>query len=92
MAIVLTKIKRKLREGDFRFSLHCLEELFSDSFTEEDAIAAINSAMEFDKLSDDESHVRYVFHGRARDGRALSVVIFLSQGTVVLKTAYEDID
>ena len=37
MAIVLTKIKRKLREGDFRFSLHCLEELFSDSFTEEDA-------------------------------------------------------
>ena len=63
MATILAKIKRKLRDGDFRFSLHCLEELYDESFSEEDALTAIKNALDFDKLTEDESHIRHVLYG-----------------------------
>lgn len=88
---ILAQIKDKIREGKFRFSLHCLEELYDEGFTEQDAVKAIRNAPDFDKLTEDLSHVRYVLFGRAGDGRDLNVVVFFSQGTLVIKTAYEEL-
>ena len=39
MATILTKISHKIRDGDFRFSLHCLEELYNDLFLKIDEVA-----------------------------------------------------
>ncbi len=79
-----------MRDGNFLVSGHALDQLEQDGFAELDAVAAILSASEFDKVTDDESHIRYVFSGNARDGRVLTVVVIVHQGTVILKTAYED--
>ena len=91
MASVFIRIRRKIRDGNFLAKRHALDELEGDGFAELDAVAAILNAAEFDKLTDDESHVRYVFYGHARDDRPLAVVVTIHQGTVILKTAYEDI-
>ncbi len=91
MALIFTRIQRKIRDGNFLAKGHVLDELEGDGFAELDAVSAILNAVEFDKLTDDESHVRYIFYGQARDHRRLAVVVTIHQGTVILKTAYEDI-
>ncbi len=88
MPTILSRIKQKVRAGNFVISGHCQDELENDFLSVSDAVKAILNA-EFDKLTDDESHVRYVLYGEARDGRALDVIVMIHQGTVILKTAYE---
>ena len=78
-----------MRDGNFVLSQHCRIELEVDGFSREDAKTAILNAKEFDNMTGDESHVRYVLFGTANDGRALNVVLFIHKGTVVVKTAYE---
>ncbi|HXH70734.1 MAG TPA: DUF4258 domain-containing protein [Pyrinomonadaceae bacterium] len=89
MASILTKIQRKVLQGDFDFSFHCLLELAEENFEPSDAVSAILNAKDFDKLTDDESHIRYVLYGYANDGRAMKIVVFLSQRRVFIKTIYE---
>ena len=89
MAKVPIRIKRNVRQGNYVVSQHCREQLAEDGFLVQDAIAAILSSVECDIFTDDESHVRYVVHGRARDDRPINVVVLTHQGTVILKTAYE---
>ena len=89
MAKVPIRIKRNIREGNYIVSQHCRKELAEDGFLVQDAVAAILSSVECDIFTDDESHVRYVLYGQARDGRLLAVVVMIHQGTVILKTAYE---
>lgn len=64
MATALSKIKRSIRDGEFRVGAHFLEELAADSITLGDAISSMLNAEEFDKLTDDESHIRYRIFGR----------------------------
>jgi hypothetical protein len=89
MPTILSRIKQKVRDGNFVISGHCQDELENDFLSVSNAVKAILNASEFDKLTDDESHVRYVLYGEARDGRALDVIVMIHQGTVILKTAYE---
>ncbi len=89
MPTILSRIKQKVRAGNFVISGHCQDELENDFLSVSNAVKAILNASEFDKLTDDESHVRYVLYGEARDGRALDVIVMIHQGTVILKTAYE---
>jgi len=89
MVTILTKIQRKILEDNFEFSTHCLFELAEESFSPKDAISAILNAFAFDKLTNDESHTRYAIYGAARDSRLIKVIVFLSQGKVFIKTAYE---
>lgn len=90
MANILTRIKEKVQAGNFIASDHCLNALEDEGFEELDAIKAIQIALDFDKLTSDESHVRYCIYGRARDGRSLTIVVLIHQGTVIFKTAYGD--
>lgn len=90
MTKVPIRIKRSVREGNYVVSKHCREELANDGFLLQDAVAAILSSVECGIFSDDESHRRYKLYGQARDGRALDVVVTIHQGTVILKTAYEN--
>ena len=89
MATILARIKQRVRDGNYVITDHCQDELEKDFFSGLDAVAATLNASEFDRLTSDESPVRYVVFGVARDGRDLNVVVFLQQSTVVLKTAYE---
>ena len=89
MPAILAKIQRKVLQGEFEFSRHCLLEPADEGFMPSDATAAILNAKKFDKLTDDESHVRYALCGFAGDGRAMKVIVFLSQEKVFIKTTYE---
>ncbi len=89
MATTLSKVKRAIRNGDYQIGEHFLEELASDNLTISDALSSILNAAEFDKLTDDESHIRYRIYGMSADGRDIVTIVFFSQGTLFLKTVYE---
>lgn len=89
MATILSKIKRSIRNGDYRIGDHCLQEIASDNLTIAEVVSAILNASEFDKLTNDESHVRYRVYGLSAEQREIVVVVFFSQGTLFLKTVYE---
>lgn len=89
MATILSKIKRTVRKGDCRIGEHCLHEIAADDLTIGEVVSAILNANEFDKLTDDESHIRYRVYGLSSTERELVIVVFFSQGTLFLKTVYE---
>ncbi|MBX3287877.1 MAG: DUF4258 domain-containing protein [Acidobacteria bacterium] len=89
MATVLSKIKRAVRKGDYQIGEHCLYELANDELTISEVISAILDAAEFDKLTDDGSHIRYRIYGSTATNREIVVIVFFSDGTLFLKTVYE---
>ena len=89
MATILSKVRRAIRNGDYQIGEHCFQEIAADGLTVADVISAILNASEFDKLTDDESHVRYRLFGLGSTEREIVVIVFFSQGTLFLKTAYE---
>lgn len=89
MATILSKIKRSIRSGDYRVGEHCLQEIAADNLTVAEVVSAILNASEFDKLTDDESHIRYRVYGLSATEAEIVVVVFFSQGTLFLKTVYE---
>lgn len=89
MATILSKIKRAIRNGDYQIGEHCFQEIAADKLTVAEVVSAILNANEFDKLTDDESHVRYRVFGLSSTEREIVIVVFFSQGTLYLKTVYE---
>ena len=89
MATILSKIKRAIRSGDYQIGEHCFHEITTDRLTIAEVISAISNAYEFDKLTDDESHIRYRLYGLSNTEREIVIVVFFSQGTLFLKTVYE---
>jgi len=63
MTTILTKIQRKILQGDYDIKEHCLFELAKDGLTIKDAFSAILKAERCIKLTDNESHVRYEILG-----------------------------
>ncbi|CAN5488224.1 hypothetical protein BH10ACI1_BH10ACI1_06860 [soil metagenome] len=89
MATVFTKIQRKINQGLFDFSEHCLYELADENFLLAEAVKVVLSPSNCFEFTDDESHTRYAFEGYANDGRMMRVIIFLHQGRVQFKTAFK---
>lgn len=89
MATIFTKIQRKVNQGLFDFSKHCLDELPEEKFTIADAVEVLLSPSDYFKFTEDESHLRYAFEGYADDGRIMRVIVFLHQGRVQFKTVFE---
>ena len=89
MATTLSKVKRAIRDGSYQIGDHFLEELASDNLTIGETLSSILNAVEFDRLTDDESHIRYRVYGTTPDGREIVTVVFFLQGTLFLKTVYE---
>ena len=89
MATILSRIKRAIRSGDYQIGLHCLDEIAADDLTIAEVISAILNATDFDKLTEDESHVRYRIFGLSATNREVIAIVFFSQGTLYLKTVYE---
>jgi hypothetical protein len=89
MATVLSKVKRAIRGGNYQIGSHCLDEIAADDLTIAEVVSAILNASEFDKLTEDESHVRYRLYGSSATDRQIVVVVFFSKGTLFLKTVYE---
>ncbi len=89
MANIFTTIQRKVNQGRYEFGKHFLKELAAEQFKTDDAFQVIRRSYNFFSFTDDESHIRYAFEGELKDGRMLCVVVFLNQGIVIFKTAYE---
>lgn len=85
----LSKIKRAIRAGRFEFGLHFLEEVASDQLTLSEVISSVLSASEFDKLTDNPSHVRFRIFGVSDSSREIVSVVIYSDGNVFFKTVYE---
>ena len=90
MAKVPIRIKQSIRAGNYLIGDHCSTELAYDGFSDQDAVTAVLNAEECDKLTGDESHIRFVIYGLARDGREIDVVVMIHEGTIIFKTAYEN--
>ena len=89
MATILSKIKRAILSADYRFGEYCIKEIAADNLTLTEVLSAILNAHEFDKLTGDESHIRYRLYGLSENEREIVIVVFLSQGTLFVKTVYE---
>ena len=89
MANIFTTIQRKINEGKYEFREHFLKELYNDRFLTADAFSAIRRPFNCYTLTEDASHIRYVFEGCANDGRMLKVVVFIDSGLVQFKTVHE---
>lgn len=85
----LARIKRLVRPGQWYVETHCLEELKKDGFTLGDLKHAILSTLDFDELTDNPSHVRFVLYSQALDDRPLTAVVFFRGRNVRIKTVYE---
>lgn len=89
MANIYTTIKRKINRNEFDFLRHALFELADENFLADEAIKVILKPFNRFEFTDDESHIRYCFEGYAKNSRMLRVIVFLQQGRVKIKTAYE---
>ena len=89
MANIYTIIQRKLNQDLFSFSEHFLDELANENFEIDDALRVVRKPVRRYSYTDDKSHARYAFEGYSNDGRMLRVIVFLSQGKVRFKTAYQ---
>lgn len=89
MPTILSKIKRLVRNGDYRIGIHCFHEMAADNLSVNEVVSAILNADEFDKLTDDESHIRYRLRGLSETERDIVIVVFFTQGRLFLKTVYE---
>lgn len=89
MATILSKIKRAIRIGDYEIGEHCFQEIAADNLSVAEVVSAITNAYEFDKLTDDESHIRYRLYGLSATEREIVIIVFFSHGTLFLKTIYE---
>ena len=89
MAIIFTKIQRKVNQGLFGYDNYFLNALADENFDVSDAFQIVLQPTNHFVYEHDESHTRYAFDGYSKDGRMLRVVLFLSQGKVKFKTAYE---
>jgi hypothetical protein len=89
MPTILSKIRRTVRNGNYRIGVHCLGEIAADNLSVSEVISAILNADEFDKLTDDESHVRYRLRGFSDTERDVVIVVFFVKGRLFLKTVYE---
>jgi hypothetical protein len=89
LATVLSKVKRAVRSGNHQIGLHCLDEIAADDLTIAEVVSAILNGSDFDKLTEDESHVRYRLYGLSSTNREIVIIVFFSKGTLYLKTVYE---
>lgn len=89
MANIYTTIARKMNRDEFDFLPHCLDELHDEGFTLAEAVNVIRKSFNRFLYEDDESHIRFAFEGNANNGRMLRVIVFVQQGRVKIKTAYE---
>jgi hypothetical protein len=92
MANIFTTIQRKVNRNEFNFLRHALFELDDEKFSAAEAIGVILKPFNKFEFTDDESHLRYAFEGNAKNGRLLRVIVFIQQGRVKIKTAYEIFD
>ncbi|CAN5197314.1 hypothetical protein BH20ACI1_BH20ACI1_14640 [soil metagenome] len=92
MANIYTIIQRKVNRDEFDFLPHSSKELEDEDFLLSDAVKIILKPFNHFAFTDDESHVRYAFEGILKDGRMLRVIVFIKQGSVIIKTGYEIFD
>ena len=89
MANIYTQIQRKLNQGSFSYDDYFLKALADENFYISDAFRVVRRPAKHFPYTHEESHTRYAFDGITNDGRMLRVILFLSQGKVRFKTAYE---
>ena len=86
----LKRIRRKIREGRYEFTVHALEEMDEDDLDEADVRQALLYGSISAELTDDPRGTRFVVRGSASDEkREIEVVCrFLPSGLLRIITAY----
>ena len=89
---VIERIRRKIRDGDYEFTVpHFFEEMAEDDLIFADIEMAIANGRVRRKYKRDPRGTRYEVVGRAIDGREVAVVCrFKSTGKLLLITTYAD--
>ncbi len=89
---VIERIRRKIRDGDYEFTVpHFFEEMAEDDLIFADIEMAIANGRVRRRYKRDPRGTRYEVVGRAIDGREVAVVCrFKSTGKLLLITTYAD--
>ncbi len=89
---VIERIRKKIRDGDYEFTIpHFFEEMAEDNLAFADIEMAIANGRVRRKFTRDPCGTRYEIVGRAIDGREFAVVCrFKSTGKLLLITTYAD--
>lgn len=89
---VIERIRRKIRDGDYEFTVpHFFEEMAEDDLIFADIEMAIANGRVRRRYKRDPRGTRYEVVGRAIGGREVSVVCrFKSTGKLLLITTYAD--
>jgi Domain of unknown function (DUF4258) len=87
----IKQIRRAIRDDQYQFTTHALDEMDEDGLTEEDVRHAILHGSMVTELTDDPRGVRFVVSGDLKDkDRKIEVVCrFLPSGLLRIITAYE---
>jgi len=81
-------IKQLAEDGIYRMTEHALVEMDDDNLTEADVLSAIVKGKLDRKQTGDPRGPRYIFRGKAEDGRAMEVVCTLAGPKVSIITVY----
>jgi hypothetical protein len=89
---VVERIRKKIRDGDYEFTIpHFFEEMAEDNLILADIEAAIADGRISRRYKRDPRGTRYEVVGKAVDGRNVSVICrFKSTGKLLLITTYAD--
>jgi len=82
-------IKQRVADGLYRMTDHALAEMDDDNLLEADVLSAIVKGKLDRKQGGDPRGPRYIFRGKAEDGRGVEVVCALAGLKVSLITVYE---
>lgn len=89
---VIERIRKKIRDGDYEFTIpHFFEEMAEDNLIFADVEAAIANGRVRRRYRRDPRGTRYEVAGVATDGREVAVICrFKSTGKLLLITTYAD--
>ena len=89
---VIERIRKKIRDGDYEFTIpHFFEEMSEDNLAFADIDTAIANGRVRKKLTREPRGTRYEVAGTAIDGREVAVICrFKSTGKLLLITTYAD--
>ncbi len=86
---IFNLIKDKIRQNQYDFKEHTIDEMAIEKFLIKDVLFAIITGEFIQKYTHDETHFRYLIRGEIEDGRILDVVVFFSQNCLFIKTVFE---
>ncbi len=85
---IFNRIKKKISQGLYYFTVHAIEEFRNDNLTTDDAEFAIFNGEIINKLGHDLRGTRYIIFGVTQDKQDLEICCRIENGYVIIITCW----